>query len=122
MTHTQIDAAPPVLGSNPSLASFIAGLRGEVLLRGDAGYEQARRIWNGMIDRHPSLIVRCTGTADVIACVNFAREEGLPLAIRSGGHNVAGTAICEDGLVVDLSAMKGIAIDPARRIDRKSVV
>jgi FAD/FMN-containing dehydrogenase len=116
MTHTQIDAAPPVLGSNPSLASFIAGLRGEVLLRGDAGYEQARRIWNGMIDRHPSLIVRCTGTADVIACVNFARGEGLPLAIRSGGHNVAGTAICEDGLVVDLSAMKGIAIDPARRM------
>src|SRR5687767_9842339 len=106
MTHTQIDAAPPVLGSKPSLTSFMTGLHGEVLLRGDPGYEQARRIWNGMIDRYPALIVRCTDTTDVIACVNFAREEGLPLAVRGGGHNVAGTALCEDGLVVDLSTMK----------------
>jgi FAD/FMN-containing dehydrogenase len=71
-----------------------------------------------MIDRRPALIVRCAGTADVIACVNFSREEGLPLAVRGGGHNVAGSAVCDDGLVIDLSTMKSIEIDPERRSAR----
>jgi len=89
-----------------------------VLRPGAAAYDEARTIWNGMIDRRPAVIVRCTGAADVIACVNFAREEGLPLAVRGGGHNVAGSAVCDDGLVIDLSTMKSIEIDPERRSAR----
>src|SRR5262245_9892166 len=115
MTHAQTVAAPAVLRDSTGAGSFMAGVRGVTLRPGDPGYEEARKIWNGMIDRRPALIVRCTGMADVIACVNFAREEGLRLAIRSGGHNVAGSAVCDDGLVVDLSAMKGIEVDPEAR-------
>lgn len=118
MTHIKPIAAPTVLRDRVGMTSFIAGIRGVAMLPGDPGYDKARKIWNGMIDRHPALIVRCRDTADIIACVNFAREEGLPLAIRAGGHNVAGTAICENGLVIDLSAMKGIEIDPNGRTAR----
>ena len=92
-----------------------AALRGDLLRPGDAEYDQARRVWNGMIDRRPALIARCTGVADVLRAVAFARERGLVVAIRSGGHNVAGSAICDDGLVIDLSRMKGMRVDPARR-------
>src|SRR5215470_1060727 len=115
MTHAQTVAAPVVLRDSTGVGSFMAGVRGVTLRPGDPAYDEARKIWNGMIDRRPALIVRCTGMADVIACVNFAREEGLPLAIRSGGHNVAGSAVCDDGLVIDLSAMKGIEVDPEAR-------
>ena len=118
MTHAQIGSAPGVLQDRSGVASFVAGIRGEVLWPGAAAYDEARTVWNGMIDRRPAVIVRCTGTADVIACVNFAREEGLPLAVRGGGHNVAGSAICDDGLVIDLSTMKSIEIDPERRSAR----
>jgi len=114
MTHAQIGPAPGVLQDRSGVASFVAGIRGEVLWPGAAAYDEARTVWNGMIDRRPAVIVRCTGTADVIACVNFAREEGLPLAVRGGGHNVAGSAVCDDGLVIDLSTMKSIEIDPER--------
>lgn len=93
-------------------------LRGPLCLPGDSGYEQARAIWNGMIDRHPRWVVRCTGAADVIAAVNFARRHDLLLSVRGGGHNVAGTAVCDDGLMIDLSLMRGIYVDPVSKIAR----
>jgi FAD/FMN-containing dehydrogenase len=86
--------------------------KGKVLFPGDGVYEDARKIWNAMIDKHPALIARCISTSDVVAAVNFAREEGLPLAVRGGGHNIAGSALCDDGLVIDLSGMKAAIVDP----------
>ncbi len=85
---------------------------------GDPGYEEARRVWNGAIDRRPALIARCRDAADVVAAVRFAREQDLLVAVRGGGHNVAGTAVCDDGLVIDLSLMKELYVDPARRTVR----
>jgi hypothetical protein len=85
---------------------------------GDAGYHEARTIWNGMIDRHPALIARCAGVADVIHCVNFARTHHLLLAVRGGGHNVAGNAVCDGGLMLNLSGMKSARVDPVRRTAR----
>ena len=93
-------------------------MRGQLLRSGDAGYDEARTIWNAMIDRRPALIARCAGTADVVTAVNFAREEGLLVAVRGGGHNVAGNAICDGGLVIDLSPMKDIVVDPVARTAR----
>ena len=93
-------------------------LRGPLCLPGESGYEQARAIWNGMIDRHPAWVVRCTGTADVIAAVNFARKHDLLLSVRGGGHNVAGSAVCDDGLMIDLSLMRGIYVDPVSKVAR----
>jgi FAD/FMN-containing dehydrogenase len=91
--------------------------RGELLRPGDAGYDPARSIWNASIDKRPGLILRCSGLADVVAAVNFAREAGLLVAIRGGGHNVGGRALCDGGLVIDLSRMKGIHVDAgARRV------
>ena len=90
-------------------------LRGSVLVPGDDGYDAARSIWNAMIDRRPGAIARCAGAADVVACVEFVRETGVPFSIRSVGHNIAGRALCDDGLVIDLSAMRGIRVDPAAR-------
>ena len=101
---------------NPSLQSFGTGLSGTVIRRGDTGYDQARRVWNGMIDRSPAAIFRCSSTADVVAAVNFAREEGLALAVRGGGHNAAGLALVDDGLVIDLSGLRGIRVDADKRI------
>jgi FAD/FMN-containing dehydrogenase len=95
-----------------------ATLRGEVLMAGDASYDAARAVWNGMIDRRPALIVRCRGTADVIAAVNFARGRGLLLSVRAGGHGVAGAAVCDRGIVIDLSSMRGIRVDPVGRAVR----
>ena len=90
-------------------------LSGETLAPGDAEYDLARRIQNGMIDRRPALIARCRGTADVQAAVRFGREHGLEIAIRGGGHNVAGNAVCDGGLMIDLSAMRGVHVDPRAR-------
>ncbi|MGH2443834.1 MAG: FAD-binding oxidoreductase [Chloroflexota bacterium] len=98
-----------------AIEAFIASLRGEVIRPGDESYESARMVWNGMIDKHPSLIVRCAGAADVIATVNFGREHGMETAVRGGGHNVAGNAVCDGGLVIDLSSMRSVHVDPARR-------
>jgi FAD/FMN-containing dehydrogenase len=95
-----------------------SSFRGEVLTPGDAGYEAARRLWNGMIDRRPAVIVRCTGAEDVIAAVRFCARENIHPAIRAGGHNVAGLASVDGGLVIDVSPMKRIAIDPAGRTAR----
>lgn len=95
-----------------------AGLRGELIEPGNEAYDEARKVYNAMIDKRPALIVRCADVADVIAAVNFARENDLPLAIRGGGHNGAGLGICDDGLVIDLSSMKGIRVDPVDRTVR----
>jgi FAD/FMN-containing dehydrogenase len=96
------------------LASALAErLTGEVIAPEHAEYDAARRVWNGMIDKRPALIARCAGADDVSAAVRFARDEGLPLAVRGGGHNVAGTAVVDDGLVIDLSAMRDVRMDHA---------
>jgi FAD/FMN-containing dehydrogenase len=93
-------------------------IRGPVIDPDDEGYDAARAIWNGAIDRRPACIARCTGVADVVGAVRFARERELLVAVRSGGHGVGGHALCDDGLVIDLSPMKGIRVDPAARIAR----
>jgi FAD/FMN-containing dehydrogenase len=93
-------------------------LSGPVLAPGDPGYDEARRIHNGLIDRHPAVIARCTHTADVADAVNFGRSEGLEISVRGGGHNVAGRAVTNGGLMIDLALMKGIHVDPARRAAR----
>src|SRR5689334_19573070 len=90
-----------------SVASLKAQVRGAVVLPGDAAYEEARAVYNGMIAKHPGLIVQCVDVADVIYAVNFAREHHLLLAVRGGGHNGPGLGTCDDGLVVDLSNMTG---------------
>lgn len=91
------------------------GLRGPVLVPGETGYDEARAIWNAMIDRRPAIVARCLGVSDVIAGVGFAREHGLALSIRGGGHNIAGLALAEGGLLLDLSLMRGAWVDPASR-------
>jgi FAD/FMN-containing dehydrogenase len=87
--------------------------RGALLRPGEEGYDEARRIWNGAIDRRPALIARCAGADDVAVAVRFAREHDLPLSVRGGGHAVAGHAVCQDGLMIDLSLMKAVRVDPA---------
>ncbi|MCA1718668.1 MAG: FAD-binding protein [Actinobacteria bacterium] len=95
---------------------FAANLRGELIRPEDGGYDATRAVFNGMIDKRPAMIVRCAGTADVIQGVNFARTHDLLLSVHAGGHSVAGNAVSDGGLMLDLSPMKGIRVDPARRI------
>jgi FAD/FMN-containing dehydrogenase len=94
---------------------FKSKLRGRLIQPDDPDYDEARKIWNAMIDRRPAMIVRCAGTADVMCAVTFAREHELPLAIRGGGHNIAGNALCDDGLMIDLSGMRSVRVDPEAR-------
>ena len=101
-----------------AIASFCQTLRGNVCLPQDAGYDEARTIWNAMINRHPGAVVRCRGAADIVAAVRFAREHGLLLAVRGGGHNIAGNAVCEGGLLIDLSLMRSVRVDPGSRTAR----
>ncbi|HTK98390.1 MAG TPA: FAD-binding protein, partial [Pseudomonadales bacterium] len=89
-----------------------ARLRGDLLQPGDAAYDATRKVWNEMVDKRPALIVRCKGVADVIAGVRFARQHDLVLAVRGGGHNVAGNAVCDDGLMLDCNGMKSVHVDP----------
>lgn len=100
-----------VLLEGIGIESFINEFAGEIIRRGDESYDEARAVWNGTIDRYPALIARCTGVADVIKAVSFARENELLLAVRGGGHNVAGSAVCDNGLVIDLSKMTGVHVD-----------
>ncbi|MEX0665173.1 MAG: FAD-binding oxidoreductase [Acidimicrobiia bacterium] len=93
----------------------IPGFRGDVIVPDHRDYDDARAVWNGAVDRHPRLIARGSGTADVAAAVRFARDRDLEIAVRGGGHNVAGTAVCDDGIVIDLSAMRAVSVDPAER-------
>jgi len=97
-------------------SAFRASFRGETLVPGDAGYHEARKLYNAMIDKKPALIARCVDVADVIASVNYARENGILLAVRGGGHNGPGLGSCDGGLVIDLSRMKGVRVSPAARI------
>jgi hypothetical protein len=90
-------------------------LRGRILLPASPGYEEARRIWNGMIDRRPAMIVRCAGAADVVAAVKFGKDHDLLIAVRGGGHNVAGNAVCDGGLMIDLAEMRNVHADPASK-------
>jgi hypothetical protein len=113
---TTTPAAPDL--DESVISGFVTQLRGSLLRRGDEGYEQARRVWNGMIDRYPLLIARCTCAEDVVASVNFARTHQLLVAVRGGGHQVAGHATCDNGLVIDLSPMKEIEVDPEVRTAR----
>jgi FAD/FMN-containing dehydrogenase len=113
MTATQAEQTPPL--ESPDFESLAESFRGELLLPTSPGYDTARRIWNGAFDRRPACIARCTGVADVVAAVRFARERDLVVAVRSGGHGVAGHAMCDGGLVIDLSPMKGVRVDPQAR-------
>ena len=101
-----------------TVEAFAASLRGPLLRPGEDGYDKARIVWNGMIDRRPALIARCAGVADVIAAVRFARTHGLLVSVKGGGHNITGNAVCEGGLMIDLSPMKGIRVDPVKRTAR----
>jgi FAD/FMN-containing dehydrogenase len=107
-----------VIVTDDAVADLRSRMRGPVLIADDEGYASACQVWNGMIDRRPALIARCAGTADVITAVNFACEHDLLVSVRGGGHSVAGKAICDDGLMIDLSQMKGIRVDPATRTAR----
>ena len=113
MSAIQTSKAPPP--ETTAFDGFGGSFRGELLLPTSAGYDTGRRIWNGAIDRRPACIARCTGVADVVAAVRVAREHDLEIAVRGGGHNVAGTAVCDDGVVIDLSAMRAVWVDPAGR-------
>ena len=97
---------------------FKASLRGELVRPADDTYDDVRRVWNYLIDKRPALIARCSGVSDVISCVDFARSNSLLVAIRGGGHNIAGSAVCDDGLMIDLSPMKSVRVDPVRRLAR----
>jgi FAD/FMN-containing dehydrogenase len=101
-----------------TVEAFKASLRGPLLRPGDVGYDDARKVWNGMIDRRPALIVRCAGVADVINCVNFARTHSLLVSVKGGAHNIPGNAVCNGGLTIDLSQMRSVVVDPGRRIAR----
>jgi FAD/FMN-containing dehydrogenase len=100
------------------LAAFAKDFRGDLVEPSNAAYDETRRLYNGMIDKHPCLIARCTDAADVIAAVKFGRDNGLLIAVRGGGHNGPGLGSCDDGLVIDLSAMKGVRVDPSARTAR----
>ena len=97
---------------------FRASLRGPLLSSSDAGYDETRKVWNGMIDRRPALIARCAGLADVVAAVRFARGRELLVSVRGGGHNAPGVAVCEGGLMIDLAGMRGVRVDQAQRTAR----
>jgi FAD/FMN-containing dehydrogenase len=101
-----------------AIHAFKERLRGQVVCPSDNGYDAARKVWNGCIDRHPTFIAFCANDGHVLASVRFAREHELLVAVRGGGHNVAGTAVCDDGLVIDLSLMKAIEVDATHRIAR----
>ena len=109
MTTTQAQA---VLGE-ATIAELAESIRGDVVAPGDSGYDEARAIWNGAIDGHPALIVRCAGSADVIRAIEFARSEGLPIAVRGGGHSIPGFSTCDGGVVIDCGPMNTVRVDPA---------
>lgn len=103
---------------NITIQKLSTSFRGSLITPRDENYDSARQVWNGMIDRRPALIARCQGAADVITAVNFARDNDLLVAVRGGGHNVAGTAVCDDGIVIDLSEMRSVWVDPDAHIAR----
>ena len=100
------------------LADLRAGLRGELLMPGDAGYDDARRLWNAAFNRKPALIARCAGAADVMRAVSFASAHGLLTSVRGGGHSLSGQSVCDGGLEIDLSPLRSVHIDPAAKTAR----
>src|SRR6059036_23637 len=116
MTAQAALATEPIAAT--AVEEFETRLRGELLRAAGPEYDAARRVFNAMIDRRPAFIARCAGVADVIESVKFARSNNLLAAVRGGGHNVTGNAVCDDGLVIDLTPMKGVWIDPAARVAR----
>jgi FAD/FMN-containing dehydrogenase len=115
--------AAEITGATTEFKDDVAGelesrLRGRLIRRTDGDYNEARLVWNGMVDKHPALIARCAGVADVITSVRLARERSLPIAIRGGGHNVAGNGVCDGGLVIDLSLMNSVHVNPEKRTVR----
>lgn len=117
-THDVSNLAARTGAGIQGVQQFAASVRGEVILPGEVDYNTARQVWNAMIDKYPAMIVRCVGVADVLNAVTFARTHNLSVAVRGGGHNVAGNATCDGGIVIDLSGMKSIRIDPIRRVAR----
>jgi FAD/FMN-containing dehydrogenase len=113
MTDVSTIRAPAVARNRCGLDALAAGLRGPTFRPGDAAYDEACRIWNAMIERRPALVVRPRDAADVAACVRLVRDSGLPLSIRGGGHNIAGTALCDGGVMIDFSVQKEVEVDPA---------
>ena len=113
-THAGVAAAAEPLADS-TLGSLREVFRGELIRHADPGYDEARQVWNGTMDRRPALVARCTGTADVVAAVRFARTSGLEVAVRGGGHSVAGHSTLDDGLVIDLGPMSGVRVDPDAR-------
>src|SRR5438552_15770454 len=107
MVMTQLQAG--------DLETFRAGFGGKIIMPDDPDYDSARSVWNGDIDRRPAVIARCASAADVASAIGFGRSQGLELTVRGGGHNYAGFAICDDGLMIDLSAMKQVTVDPVVR-------
>ncbi len=101
-----------------AIGDFRGAFAGEIVLPGDEGYDAARVVWNGMVDRHPAIVVRPTGVADVMAAVRFARERDLLVAVRSGGHSIPGLSTCDGGIVIDMSRMRGVRVDPEGRTAR----
>jgi FAD/FMN-containing dehydrogenase len=120
--HTQYERREKVMAmvsaSAEERVAFARTLRGQLLQPGDAGYDETRGVWNGMIDRRPDLIARCAGAGDVIAAVNFARENGMVVSVRGGGHSISGACVCEGGMMIDLATMKGVRVDPVARTVR----
>ena len=112
------DATTTIDATRHAVEGLQVGFRGELIQPGDAGYDAARRVYNAMIDRRPRLIARCADVADVIAALTVARTNGLVVAIRGGGHNGPGLGVCDDGVVIDLSLMKGVRVDPVERTAR----
>ncbi len=107
--------ATPASLSEDAIQNLTERFHGKVVVPEDEGYDDARTVWNGMIDKYPAMIAYCSGTADVLSAVSFARENDLLVTVRSGGHNVSGSAVCDDGVVIDLSEMNGVWVDPDER-------
>ncbi len=118
MTHASLLDRSGVATPENKITELAGATRGDLLRPGDAGFDDARRIWNALVDRHPGAILRCSGVADVVAAVKFARDNDVVVSVRGGGHNVGGRALCDDGLVIDLSAMRGVHVDPSARTVR----
>ena len=116
MATTTVETAPTL--DETAVQGLAAAMRGTLIQRGDPGYDEARTIYNAMIDKHPALIAQCANVADVIAAVNFARDNDIIVAIRGGGHNGPGLGLVDDGLVIDLSLMNGVRVDPEARTAR----